>query len=102
MKKDEILNYLQEFKNSSNNKLFTEIGLFGSYAKDKADEFSDIDVAVRINKDYLEKHDIWDYFDAIKEIQDSILKRFSLKSDIFDLDSAGSFSKNIREEIIYV
>ncbi len=35
-------------KDSSQNRLFTEIGLFGSYAKNQADDFSDIDVAVEV------------------------------------------------------
>ena len=44
--KDEILKFLS----SQKKRLFavgvTELGLFGSYAKDSADAFSDIDIAI--------------------------------------------------------
>ena len=102
MKKDEILNYLKEFKDSSHNKLFIEIGLFGSYAKNQADDFSDIDVAVKVDKEYLERHDIWDYFDAINEMKMALLKRFKLQSDIFDLESSNGLVEKIKKDIIYV
>ena len=102
MKKDEILSYLKEFKNSSQNRLFTEIGLFGSYAKNQADAFSDIDIAIKVDKNYLKQHDIWDYFDAINEIKMALLKRFSLQSDVFDLESSSPLTKKIKKDIIYV
>ena len=65
--------YLKEFKYSSQNRLFIEIGLFGSYARNQADDFSDIDVAVKVNKSYLKQHDVWDYFDAISEMKMALL-----------------------------
>lgn len=102
MKKDDILNYLQAYKNSSENKLFSDIGLFGSYARNQADSFSDIDVAIRVNKEYLEAHDIWDYFDAINEMKSSLFKFFQLRSDIFDLDSDSLLVEKIKKDIIYV
>jgi len=102
MKRDEILSYLKEFKDSSQNRLFTEIGLFGSYAKNQADDFSDIDVAVKVDKNYLKQHDIWDYFDAINEMKMALLKRFNLRSDIFDLESSTALVRKIKKDIIYV
>ena len=102
MKKDEILGYLKEFKNSSQNRLFTEIGLFGSYAKNQADIFSDIDIAVKVDKTYLKQNDIWDYFDAINDIKIALLKRFNLQSDIFDLESSTTLVEKIKKDIIYV
>jgi len=102
MKKDEILSYLKEFKDSSQNRLFTEIGLFGSYARNQADAFSDIDVAVKVDKNYLKQHDIWDYFDAINEMKMALLKRFNLRSDVFDLESSTSLVEKIKKDIIYV
>jgi len=102
MLQQDILSYLKTFKNSSQNRLFKEIGLFGSYAKNRADRYSDIDIAVRIDSQYLKEHDVWDYFDAFKKIQDGLLETFHLKSDIFDLDSVSPFKDNIQKDIIYV
>ena len=102
MLQQEILNYLKSFKSSSKNRIFTQIGLFGSYAKNSADKYSDIDVAVRIDPQYLREHDAWDYFDALKKIQDGLMEKFHLKSDIFDLDSVSPFKNKIEKDIIYV
>lgn len=102
MLQQDILNYLKAFKKSSKNRLFIEIGLFGSYAKNSADNYSDIDVAVRVDPQYLREHDVWDYFEDVKKIQDGLLKKFHLKSDIFDLDSVSPFRDKIEGDIIYV
>lgn len=102
MQKETILEYLKEFKNSPQNRLFLEIGLFGSYAKNQADSFSDIDVAVRVDQEYLKRHDIWDYFDAIEKMKTELLKKFHLKSDVFDLDSSSPLVEKIKKDIIYV
>lgn len=102
MQKEKILDYLKEFKNSPQNRLFLEIGLFGSYAKNQADSFSDIDVAVRVDQEYLKGYDIWDYFDAIEAFKTELLKKFHLKSDVFDLDSSSPLVESIKKDIIYV
>ena len=102
MKKDEILNFLKEFKKSSQNKIFSEIGLFGSYAKNENDVYSDIDVAIKIDSNALSKYDVWEYFDALNKIKSSLLERFGLKSDIFDMDSQTPLVEKIKKDIIYV
>lgn len=102
MHKREILDFLKEFKESSVNVFFSEIGLFGSYAKESADAYSDIDVGIKIKPGFLKEHDVWDYFDALKKIQSAIYEKFHLKSDIFDLDSDSPIKSRIDEEIIYV
>jgi len=97
--KEEILNYLRELKKDS---VFSKVGLFGSYAKDDFDAYSDVDIAVQFDRNYLKTHDVWDYFDAIKSIQHQIMQRFGLKSDIFDLDSASPLREQIEKDTIYV
>ncbi len=101
MKKEEILEYLKQLQTQYNH-VFTKIGLFGSYAKDNFDEFSDIDIAVKVNKEYLQTHDVWEYFEAINSIQNSIFNKFHIKSDIFDIDSVSPYKEQILKEIIYV
>ena len=99
MTKNEILDYLSELKSNS---IFKEVGLFGSYAKNDFDSFSDVDIAVRMDSQYLKTHDVWDYFDAIESMRKSIMQRFHLKSDIFDLDSVSPLKEKIIKDIIYV
>lgn len=97
-----ILDYLKELKANPSNRIFEQIGLFGSYAKNSADEFSDIDIAVKVNQEYLRTHDVWEYFDAIRSIKEGILHKFHLKSDIFDLDSVSPLKEQIMKDVIYV
>ena len=99
MKKEEILNYLKELKKDS---VFSKVGLFGSYAKGDFDAYSDVDIAVQFDRNYLKTHDVWDYFDAIGSIQHQIMQRFGLKNDIFDLDSASPLREQIEKGTIYV
>ena len=102
MQNNNILAYLRTLKLNPDYRVFEEIGLFGSYAKQKADIFSDIDVAVKVDKNYLETHDVWDYFDAINAIKEGIFKKFHIKSDVFDVDSISPLKKEIMKDIIYV
>ena len=103
MTKGKILVFLKEQKEFlAQNYGITSIGLFGSYARDEAKADSEIDIAVKIDSEYLKTHDVWDYFDAIRSIQQSILKQFHLKSDIFDIDSISPFREQIMKDIIYV
>ena len=49
MKKEEILHKLKEIKPLYEKEGLEILGLFGSYAKDTQNEFSDIDIAYRLD-----------------------------------------------------
>ena len=49
MKKEEILNKLKELKPIYQKEGLEIVGLFGSYAKDNETEYSDIDIAYKLN-----------------------------------------------------
>ncbi|KYJ86282.1 nucleotidyltransferase family protein [Sulfurovum riftiae] len=102
MQKEHILSYLADMKSDLAKKGIEKIGLFGSFAKDKADTFSDIDIAIKIKKSYLDEHDVWDYFTLIDSIKQMLLKKFSRKIDVYDLDSSSDIKDTISKEIIYV
>ena len=72
----------------------TEIGLFGSYAKDMADENSDIDIAIRSKKkDFFIREDLREYLE----------KHLKKPVDVGYIDSFREYYKNkIEKEIIYV
>ena len=102
MKKEHILSYLSEIKNELLQSGIEKIGLFGSFAKNTAKPYSDIDIAIRIDKSFLETHDVWEYFTLIEKIKTMLLQKFSRKVDIYDLDSINDINKSIQEDIIYV
>ena len=102
MHKEDILAYLASIKDELNQYGISKIGLFGSFAKDKANLFSDIDIAIKIKKSYLNEHDVWEYFNLIEKIKKMLLLQFSRKVDIYDLDSTGNIKDTISKDIIYV
>jgi predicted nucleotidyltransferase len=92
--KEEILAFLKEHKNELYNRFsVTKIGLFGSYAKDEADESSDIDTAISTeNKDFFIREDLKDY----------LQEHFKKPVDIGYIDSFREFyKKRISKEILY-
>jgi predicted nucleotidyltransferase len=102
MQKENILNYLTEIKSDLRQKGIEKIGLFGSFAKDEASPFSDIDIAIQLQKEYLKKNDVWEYFNLIENIKEKLLKKFSRKVDVYDLDSTGNIRNTISRDVIYV
>ena len=94
MTKTIILDFLRTHKDELHEKYgLIKIGLFGSYAKDMADEHSDIDLAiVTEKKDFFLREDLKDFLE----------KKFNLPVDIGYLDSFRDFyKKKIENEIIY-
>ena len=94
MTKTIILNFLREHKEELHEKFgLIKIGLFGSYAKDMADEDSDIDLAiVTEKKDFFLREDLRNFLE----------NNFNIPVDIGYLDSFRDFYKTkIEKEIIY-
>ena len=99
MKKEEILNKLKEIKPIYEKEGLEILGIFGSYAKDTQTEYSDIDIAYKLNyKKFSEK-----YFggfsklvriDSIKDELKMLLKK--------DIDLVPDNNKRVIEGIIYV
>ncbi len=102
MQKEDILSYLADIKSDLVKNGIEKIGLFGSYAKDRADLFSDIDIAIKMKSSYLSEHDVWEYFNLIESIKKMLLTKFSRKVDVFDLDSTSDIKDTITKDIIYV
>jgi len=93
--KIDILNFLTSHKEKLQREFFvTKIGLFGSYAKDSANENSDIDIVIEsTKKDFFLREDLREYLE-------SNLKR---KVDIGYLDSIRAYYRDkIAKDIIYV
>ena len=95
MTKENILKFLKKNKPLLKEKYYvTKIGLFGSYARDEAEETSDIDLAIETcKKDFFIKSDL-QYF-----LEDT----FHTKIDIGYLDSMREFyRRRVEKEILYV
>ena len=97
-----ILHYLKELKPELEKYGIEQIALFGSFATNQQNVYSDIDVAIKKKSDFLKDHTAYDYFNIVSKIKANILKTLHRNSDVFDLDSDSSFADTIKKELIYV
>ena len=100
--KENIINYLKQVKLEFENNGISGFALFGSFATNKNTVYSDIDIAISKEKDFLLKYNSYMYFDTINKIKSKLKKQFHRNIDIFDLDSNSQFKNSIKKEIIYV
>jgi predicted nucleotidyltransferase len=100
--REHILKYLHEIKSELSQSGIVQLGLFGSYARDENTLYSDIDIAIKKEKNYLQHRNAYTYFDEIANIKQRIFEKFHRSSDIFDLDSTSSMKDSIMKDIIYV
>jgi predicted nucleotidyltransferase len=100
--KENILQYLKEIKEDLADDGIISLALFGSFARDEQSVYSDIDIAIRKEKNYLQKRDAYSYFNEIDKIKQMIKSKFHRNSDIFDLDSNSSITQNIQRDLLYV
>lgn len=100
--KENILSYLKELKVELNNKGIRKLALFGSYAKEESTIYSDIDIAIQKDKEFLLTYSSYSYFELISYIKEKIRTKFHKNIDVFDLDSQSSFKESIKKELIYV
>ncbi len=98
----DILTFLINIKPQLQKDGIEQVGLFGSYSKNNATLTSDIDIAIKLNKNYLDKNDVWNYFNEINKIKGMIYEEFQIKSDVFDLDSSSFLKEKIEKEVLYV
>ena len=98
----DVLTFLTNIKTKLQKDGKEQVGLFGSYEKNNATLTSDIDIAIKLNKNYLDKNDVWNYFNEINKIKEMVYNKFQMKSDVFDLDSCSSLKDKIEKEVLYV
>ncbi|WP_458699914.1 nucleotidyltransferase family protein [Sulfurospirillum sp. 1307] len=94
MTKEDILFFLRNHKQTLREKYaITQIGLFGSYARDEATEDSDIDLAISSSKkDFFLREDLKEY----------LQEHFKKPIDVGYFDSFRAFYKDkISKEILY-
>jgi len=100
--KENILNYLKEIKNELKSDGIVSLALFGSFAREENGVYSDIDIAIAKENNYLKTRSAYNYFDEVSKIKTMIQKKFHRNSDIFDLDSDSVMKKTIMKDLVYV
>ncbi|MBD3825198.1 MAG: nucleotidyltransferase domain-containing protein [Epsilonproteobacteria bacterium] len=100
--KNAIFHYLQELKPMFSDKNLALVGFFGSFARDEATPYSDIDIAIKKDAAYLQNRGAYDYFNDIASLKEMVMKKFHRNVDIFDIDSNSAFKEKILQEMIHV
>ena len=98
--KDEILKYLQAIYPRLKSDGIEKIGLFGSFAKDSSDIFSDVDIVIRSGDKFVENHKGVDAFLYLDKLRENLSKQFGRRVDI--CDESGLKDKTVIKEAIYV
>ena len=101
----QILPLLSEAKKKYEKEGIVSLGIFGSYAKNNYDQFSDIDIAYKIEYDiFSQKYkDGFSKLSRLEEIQKSLEKPFDRKVDLVSLNTSNkNFIEHIKKEMIYV
>ena len=105
MELSQVLSLLDEAKKKYSQEGVYLLGLFGSYAKGNSDQFSDIDIAYKLDYElFSQKYD--DGFSKIlrlKEIKESLENLFHKKVDLVSLNSNNKkFIEHVEKEMISV
>lgn len=100
--KQEIIIFLTDIKKQLLDEGISRIALFGSYARDEAGVYSDIDVAIKKEQDYLQTRTAYEYFEVVSHLKQLLREKFHKNSDVFDLDSNSSMKQTIMKDLIYV
>ena len=105
LKQNDILKLLKEYKLRYAKEGLKLVGLFGSYAKGSDDQYSDVDIAYKLDREKFSKkyQDGFSKILRIQEVEESLAKAFHKKVDLVSLDSHNSiFLEHIKKEMIYV
>ena len=100
--RSQIITFLKDIKAELADDGISTLGLFGSFARDEAGVYSDIDIAIRKERNYLQTRTAYDYFNEIEKIKNLIKNKFHRNSDVLDLDSHSSMLNEIKKDLIYV
>lgn len=101
--KKDILDYLLSLKPELQEIGINKIGLFGSYAKDKSNIASDIDVAIESSQEFVDRLGGMKALIYLEELRKRIMRRFKVQVDLCDTASMSQERKNsILKGVIYV
>ncbi len=79
---DEILQTIRAFNRKYEKAGIRLMGVFGSYARDEATDFSDIDIAYRIDHTKFYPDNAFKKLEAIQEIREKLERAFKRKVDL--------------------
>ncbi len=98
--KEDILHYLSLIKPRLEHDGIEKIGLFGSFASDRADVLSDIDLVIKTTNQFVVQNRGVKAFLYLEDLRNQLKKEFKREVDL--CDESGLKDKSIIESAIYV
>ena len=98
---DSILAVLRTLNEEYGREGFRLLGIFGSYARESADPFSDIDIAYRIDHDRFHPGDAFAKLEAIETIRRRLERELRRRVDLvpYPRDSDSPLARRLRKEL---
>jgi len=100
-----ITSHISEIKKQYQHEGFEIVGIFGSYAQNKADKYSDVDIAYKMDYETFNKKFKGGFAKIlrIEEIKEELQKLLHIKVDLVPLDRNNTtFENEINKDIVYV
>jgi len=102
MQQKNILNYLKQIKPYYENEGFVIEGLFGSYARDEANNKSDVDILMHTTPSFVEKYGFF-AISRLDEIKNELSQALKIPVDIASSSGMGKTAKKfILDKTIYI
>ena len=103
MNKEIIISDIQKLNKKYGEDGFKIVSLFGSYARDTYDQYSDIDLTYKIDHDKFFKDDAFAKLARIEEIKKELEHRFHKKVDLIPANTTNYLLKeNLQKEQTYI
>ena len=100
---EEVLLFLKFIKPELVSNGIKNIGLFGSIAKNKNTQNSDIDIVYETTDKFINKYKGWSAFTYLNNnLREKVKNRFNIDVDMFDLNSSSSIREKVKKEALYV
>ena len=100
---EEVLLFLKSIKSDLLNNGIKSIGLFGSIAKNKNTQNSDIDIVYETTDKFINKYKGWSAFTYLNDnLREKVKNKFNIDVDMFDLNSSSSIREKVKKEALYV
>ncbi len=98
--KEAILAYLKELKPDLKSEGISKIGLFGSFADEKADIASDVDIVICTTDEFKKNHPNFQAFIYLDELRKKMQREFGSVIDL--CDESGLKNRDVLKGAIYV
>jgi len=98
----EIIRKIEQAKKMFQETGFIVLGVFGSFARDEADENSDVDILYELSSEFRKKHKGFKAIAEIDRIKDNLEKLFNRKVDLVNKSTQKVGKSRILAEVVHV